>query len=97
MSIRYSDRPQLIYGRSPTANTDLWQNRFPANAQPIASAPERSVAPIYVFEPSGEAHPALFYRGQWMKIAPERDQYTGATRWRMSGESVVNPVCWASS
>jgi len=40
MTLRFSDKPQLIYGGNQGSVSNLWQ-RFPQGAQPIATAPER--------------------------------------------------------
>ena len=87
MAIRYSDKPQLQYGTQKYG--DDWRNRFPSHAQPIASAPERSASPIWVWEPNGQASLASFYKGNWNKLEPVRDPYSGTTRLRMSGETVT--------
>jgi hypothetical protein len=95
MALKFSDVPQVTYGKHP--NADDWRNRFPAHSQPLATAPERSASPVWVYEPSGEAHRAVFYRGQWQKVGVERDPRDGTSRLRMTGETVMNPVRWASS
>jgi hypothetical protein len=92
MVIKYASTPQLIYGEQPRPGAN-WRERFPEDAQPIASAPERGGA-CWIFEPSGDAYRSMFYRGQWTKLEPQRDEYTGAVRWQMTGERVANPVAW---
>jgi hypothetical protein len=77
--------------------SDDWRNRFPANARPINSAPERSARPVWVFEPSGEGWLAIRHLNQWQKLGPVRDDRTGATSLRMTGEAIRQPVAWASS
>src|SRR5262249_38375114 len=94
MVIRYSERPVLIYGQQTT--TDSWRDRFPGNAQPIATAPERGSTPVRVYEPSGESHWALHYQGRWIKVEGRRDPYSGTTNVTMTGEQVANPVMWSS-
>jgi hypothetical protein len=91
MALKYSDRPQLIYGNQPSPDAN-WRARFPDNAQPIESAPERG-APCWIFEPSGDAYRSVFYRGQWTKLEPQRDA-AGTVRWQMTGERVERPVAW---
>jgi len=56
-AVRYSDKPQLRYG-SDNRNSfeNFWAERFPAHMQPIATAPEHSGSPVYIYEPSGECH-----------------------------------------
>jgi hypothetical protein len=100
MALRYSDKPQLNYGtNSPYGGSryDDWQNRFPRGAQPIASAPQATSTPVVVYEPSGEGHRAVYYRGQWMKLAATRDPYTGEVHERMDGVTIRNPVMWTVS
>ena len=91
MTIRYADTPQLHYGKQ---SPDNWRQRFPSNAQPIASAPERGSAVCWIFEPSGDGYRSMFHKGNWMKLQPERDSKTGAVHWRASGERVAQPVAW---
>jgi hypothetical protein len=87
---RYSERP---YGLKPNTAP-----KFPQNAQPISTAPQATARPIWVYEQSGKRHPALFHKGQWMKVVSHpRDPYTGQTRMAMDGTVVHNPVAWASS
>jgi hypothetical protein len=95
MSIRYSDRPQLNYTGQRAA--DDWRNRFPSNAQSIATAPSNTARAVWVFEPDGKRHAAIHHRGQWQKISRFHDNRTGTTQWRMTGEAVANPIAWASS
>jgi hypothetical protein len=97
MTLKYSDRPQLMYGENRPTIEDLWR-RFPANAQPIATAPENSGRLIYVFEPDGERHVAGFNsRHGWVKAESRRDEHTGASRWVLTDERIPQPVVWASS
>jgi hypothetical protein len=94
MAIKYSDTPQLHYGGKPPA--DNWRERFPQHAQPIQTAP-RHGGVVWVGEPSGDFYRAAFYREQWHKLEPVRDERSGVTRLRMTGEAVANPVVWCSS
>lgn len=55
----YSTTP---YGIKPNTGP-----KFPANAQPISTAPQATARPIWVYEQSGRRHPALFYKGQWQR------------------------------
>jgi hypothetical protein len=94
MSIRYSDKPQVFYGEQPAPKD--WRQRYP-QAQPIETAPQYGNSALWIFEPSGKYHRAMFHRGQWMKLEPQKDFYTGQTKMRMSGEAVANPTHWCSS
>jgi hypothetical protein len=93
MALRYSDTPQLRYGKQEAPNAN-WRERFPENAQPIATAPENGASPTWIFENNGDAYRSCFHRGQWQKLAPQRDDHTGAIHWRMTGEAVAHPVAW---
>src|SRR5215475_2649447 len=93
MSLKISDKPQLHYGNQGSAN-DIWK-RFPAGAQPIATAPERTSQPIVVYEPNGTGHWALHHNGAWRKLAPFKDFRDGSVRWRMDGTEVSNAVAWS--
>ena len=55
MPIRFSNTPQLSYGRQ---TTNPW-SRFPAHAQTITSAPQLGSQPVKIFNPKGEARWAL--------------------------------------
>jgi hypothetical protein len=90
--LRYSDKPQLIYGSQQSA--DSWRERFPANAQPIASAPERSAQAVMVYEPSGRGHVAMYHSGCWRTLMPQKDFRDGSVRWQMT-DQISNPVMWA--
>jgi hypothetical protein len=94
MALRYSDTPQLHYGKQPAPNAD-WRQRFPASAQPIASAPTNTSTPVWVFEPDGSGFLSVHHRGQWQKMMEDRDDRTGQTQLRMMGEAISNPVAWA--
>src|SRR5262249_61182966 len=83
MALKYSDTPQLQYGNQPSPNAN-WRQRFPENAQPIATAPENAASPTWIFEPNGDAYRSLFHRGAWMKLEPEQDRYTGGDRRRVT-------------
>jgi hypothetical protein len=89
MTIKYSDRPVLNYGQP---NNESWRDRFPPRSRPISEAPERSGAPVIVYEPDGKAHRALFHLGRWMRVETHRDPHTGGYRTAMTGEQVNNPV-----
>jgi hypothetical protein len=95
MVLRYSTTPQVTYGQQTTH--DSWRDRFPPKARPISEAPERSGAPVVVYEPDGKAHRALFHLGRWMKVETRRDPYSGENRTMMNGEQVNNPVAFVSS
>jgi hypothetical protein len=99
MAIRYSDRPQLQYGSGNGQSFEqYWAERFPPHAQPIATAPEHSGSPVYIYEPSGECHVAMYKSNRgWLKMEPRKDEYTGATHWRLTDERIAQPVLWASS
>ena len=92
MALRYASTPQLLNTKQESPNAN-WRQRFPENAQPIATAPENAASPTWIFEPNGDAYKSLFHRGQWMKLEPEQDRYTGGYRWRMTNR-VSNPVAW---
>jgi hypothetical protein len=36
----------------------------------------------------------MFYRNAWHVMEKVRDEYTGREQWRMSQETVANPVRW---
>jgi hypothetical protein len=91
MVLKFCDKPQVNYGGQ---GSDKWQQRFPADAQPIASAPECSATPILVYEPNGTGNWALHHNGAWRKVAPFKDWRTGAVSWRMDGALIDNPVAW---
>jgi hypothetical protein len=87
---RYSERP---YGLKPATGP-----QFPAHAQPISTAPQATARPVWVYERDGKRHPAIFHRGQWMKVVPQqRDPYSGTTRIAMNGDIVHDPIAWTSS
>jgi hypothetical protein len=94
MSIKYSDTPQVHYGKQrPAANN--WRERFPPEAQPIRSAPTNSVTPVEIYEANGQGWLALHHKGRWNKLCEEFDDRTGKTSISMNGETVDNPVMWA--
>jgi len=96
MALRYSPVPLVHYG-DDTARLLVdadWRNRFPPEARPIAEAPLTSGRPITVYEPSGEPHWALYYRGAWRRVTSTRDPHTGETRTQMDGTAVPNAVMW---
>jgi len=90
LTLKFSDKPQ-VYGDQRRGSA--W-DRFPQGAQPIATAPERSSQPVVVIEANGHQHWALHHRGSWQKLAPFKDHRSGAVNWRMSGESIPQPVAW---
>jgi len=96
MTLKFSDRPVLHYGRQPSPDSD-WRERFSQNAQPTATAPERGGRLVWVFEPSSAGYLAVHYRGNWQMLREARDNRTGTTRLEMTGEAICNPVAWASS
>jgi hypothetical protein len=70
-------------------------SRFPKHSRPISEAPTATSAPITVYESDGSAHKSLSYKGQWMKLQPVKNPYSGATEWRMDSYlAVPNPVRW---
>jgi hypothetical protein len=74
---RYTETP---YGSKPASGP-----RIPANAAPIATAPQNSSRPVLVYERDGSRHPAIYHKGQWMKVVSVRDPYTGGTNLWMNG------------
>ena len=87
---RYSERP---YGLAPKQGP-----KFPQHAKPIATAPQATSRPVWVYERDGKRHPALFHKGQWMRVVSyPRDPHTGQTRRAMDGTVVSNPIAWSSS
>jgi|SRR5215471_15051319 len=94
MTLRYSDKPQLIYGNQQGSVSNFWQ-RFPQGAQPIASAPERTSQPIVVYETNGLPHLALHYNNTWRKVVAYKDWRDGSVSWRMDGTEIGNPVAWS--
>jgi hypothetical protein len=94
MSLKFSDKPQLLYGGS-NRHSQNWGSRFPQGAQPIATAPQNSATPVIVYEPNGKGHWALNHGGGWRKLAPFKDWRSGAVQWRMTGESINQPSAWS--
>ena len=87
---RYSE---TAYGLKPEQRV-----QFPANAQPISTAPQATARPIWVYERDGKKHAALFHKGQWQKVvAFPRDPQTGHRRIAMNGVTISNPLAWSSS
>jgi len=94
MVLKFSDRP--FTARNPSGGMgDNWRGRFPADAQPIATAPERSGTPVWVVQANGQGHWALHHNGAWQKLQPFKDFKSGAVSWRMSGERISQPVAWS--
>ena len=93
MALKYASTPQLHSGNRGSV-ADIWQ-RFPQDAQPIATAPERTSQPIIVMEANGHQHWALHHKGAWQKLEPFKDWRSGAVSWRMCGESIPQPVAWS--
>ena len=92
MPIKYSNTPQLNYGRQ---TTNPW-SRFPGHAQPITSAPQLGSQPVKIFNPKGEARWALYHLGAWRGLSPRRDSKTGAVTWAMDGSLINQAVAWSS-
>jgi hypothetical protein len=92
MSLRYSNKPQVHYGQ--TSAVDRVLSKLPQGARPIASAPQASATPIQVIDSDGKAHWALYHRDAWRNLAPERDNKTGQTQWRMDGTLIRQAVAW---
>jgi hypothetical protein len=87
---RYSEQP---YGLKPNTRP-----QFPANAQPINTAPQATARPVWIYERDGKRHAALFHKGQWMKVVRyPRDSHTGQARVAMDGTTISNPLAWSSS
>ena len=89
MTLRYTDKPYGGHG----PKSDDWRGRFPADAQPIASAPQ-TAQPLLVYEPNGAAHWALHHNGGWRELKPYKDFRDGSVQWRMDTE-INNPVAWS--
>ena len=92
MTLKFAPTPQVFYNGDPTVST--W-SRFPQGTQPIATAPERTSQPLIVHEANGRQHWALHHHGAWQKLEPFQDWRTGSVSWRMSGQSIPNPVAWS--
>jgi hypothetical protein len=92
MAIRYSDVPQLQYGRQ---RPDNWRERFPPEAQPVANAPKNTSDPFVVWEPSGEPSFSLRDSKGFKKGSYERNEYTGAYEFKLTDEYISQPVMWA--
>jgi hypothetical protein len=92
--LRYSNKPVLHYGSKPIYEENELYREITADTLPIASAPRNSAVPIEVVEPNTQSHYAMFYRNAWHVMEKVRDEYTGREQWRMSQETVANPVRW---
>lgn len=79
-----------IYSEGPRTTQ---RRAFPADAQPIQSAPQTST-PVLVYGQDGNGHWAIFHKEAWRKLEPQRDSYSGAVSWRMNGEQVAQPIAW---
>jgi hypothetical protein len=90
--IKYSNTPQINYGRQ---TTNPW-SRFPAHARPITSAPTLGSQAIRVYDPSGKPHWALWHCSAWRGLSPRRDSKTGAVTWAMDGSLINQAVAWSS-
>ena len=82
MTLRYADKPQLMnfgdtHGRTFSPEDKDPFSRFPANARPIASAPEQSTRPVVVYDSNGVGRHAIHHRGVWCAVESVRDPYTG--------------------
>ena len=87
---KISEQP---YGLKPAARV-----QFPENAQAISTARNGDRKTIWVYEQNGKRHPALFHKGQWMKVVRfPRDSHTGQARVAMDGTTVSNPIAWSVS
>jgi hypothetical protein len=98
MALRFSDKPSLHYGSGSPYGDSRYENvmnRFPAHAQPIASAPHSS-RPVVVFEPDGSSCRAIYHSGRWRRVESYRDVYSGEVHQKMTS-IVNNPVVWTSS
>jgi len=93
MSIKYSDTPQLVYGRQRPADAN-WQSRFPPDSQPIETMPKYTSDPVEVFVPSGEAFFSLRDNMGCKKVYYERNEYTGAYEPKLTDEYINQPVRW---
>jgi hypothetical protein len=98
--LKYADKPQVFYsgthdrlGAPPRTTDDAHASKFQGTA-PIRTAPTQSNTPVYILEPEGRAHLALYHRDRWQKVRVQKDSYSGATRLEMTGEAVANPVAW---
>jgi hypothetical protein len=90
MSLKYSDRPVLLYGNP--SRTDEAIRRLPQNAQSLATAP---AGPAQIIDRAdGRVYWAQHRRDAWRKLGPEKDFKTCAVRWTETGDLVQQPVAW---
>jgi hypothetical protein len=86
------------YSTTPWGVKPEQRPNFPANAQPINTAPQATARPIWVYERDGKRHAALYHRGQWQRVVRfPRDPHSGQTRVAMDGSVISNPIAWSSS
>lgn len=83
--------PQVTYEGNTAAG---WTSRFPASAQPMATAPRTATKPIILFEPTGKYYYAVPYLDSWREVAPQIDA-DHKRRVRMTGNVIRNPVAWS--
>src|SRR5215468_10595086 len=92
MALKYSDRPQLIYGdnvsRQGVATT---QQPLPPNAQPMRTAPP---TPVLVYERWGVPRWAHHRANSWRVLTDYKDPFNGKISWREDGTVISNPVAW---
>jgi hypothetical protein len=98
--LKYADKPQVFYSgthnrlsESPRTTDDAHASKFQGTLA-MRTAPTQGTTPVYVLEPSGTVHTAVFHRDRWQKVRVQKDSYSGATRLEMTGEAVCNPVAW---
>src|SRR5215475_9570968 len=94
MALTFSDKPQLLYGNQRRSTLDEIRERFPPEMRSMESAPSMGSTPVWVFEANGQPYFSIHHRGQWQKMGYETDNRTGATSFRMLGESLSHPVGW---
>ena len=88
---RYSERP---YGLKPAARAKVSCRTHSRLVQPRRRPRDRFGS----YERDGKRHPALFHKGQWMRVVQfPRDSHTGQVRVAMDGTTVSNPDCLGSS
>ena len=88
MSLKFSDKPQLLTGNQ----SDEWRSRFPSDARPIAQAPPHS--PIFAYESNGMGDWVQYRKGAYRRLTPQKDFKSGAVTWREDG-TTLNPVMFA--
>jgi hypothetical protein len=92
MALKYSDRPQLLYGdniqRQGPATTG---KPLPPNAQPMSTAPP---TPVLVFERDGVARWAHQRANSWRTLKGYKDPFNGRIDWREDGTTIDHPIAW---